>query len=331
VVVYKRQSLPSSFEVELTTWWTKDGGRTWQARRGLQSDLGIVTGLDVMMIDPEHGWLFGTGAQAMWTSNVYFFETRNGGTQWEMVYDYAKHLSDTDTLHIGGYYPFAEHFTFVSETAGFFSNGRLFGTQDGGRTWIYQLLEPPAEFPDVDCNAGNCKYLNTVSVPQFTSPRDGILMWRIYLNSDEAMTSFTYGDPLNQLPEAQYLYFTQDGGLTWVPRSSPVKIGTVTFLDGQRGWQLGKSDPDPAATTQLYQTMDGGETWSWVVEDCPLSLGSELQFVDDQTGFGFYPDSASYYYRGLDTRAPTSDENPSLYTTSDGGHSWVRVELRINP
>jgi photosystem II stability/assembly factor-like uncharacterized protein len=154
---------------------------------------------------------------------------------------------------------------------------------------------------------------------------------RAYLNSDEVMTAFTYGDPLKQLPEAQYFYFTHDGGQSWVPRPSPVKIGTVVFLDAQRGWLLGKSDPDSDATTQLYQTLDGGETWSQVAADCPLPLGSELQFVDDLNGFAYYPYSASYYYRVFDTRAPTSDQNSPLYRTSDGGRSWETVELQIIP
>jgi photosystem II stability/assembly factor-like uncharacterized protein len=126
-------------------------------------------------------------------------------------------------------------------------------------------------------------------------------------------------------------WWTADGGQTWVPRPSPVKIGTVAFLDAQRGWLLGKSDPDPETTTQLYQTTDGGVNWSQVATDSPLPLGSELQFVDDLNGFAFYPYSASYDYRGLDARAPTSDQNSPLHKTIDGGRSWEKIELHIAP
>jgi len=331
LAIHHRTFLPSSGVVEVTAWWTTDGGQTWQARGTISSDLGVMERIGVSFSDQSHGWILGIGSQAMWSSAVHIFETQDGGDHWELVYAFADHLSDPDPLSIGGYYPFTEHFAFVTTTAGFFSDGRMFSTQDGGRTWSPRPINPPADLPDLDCTSNDCKYMDTISVPEFPSSQDGLSVRRVYLTSEEVMASFTYGDPLKRLPEFQYLYYTHDGGQTWVPTSSPVKIGTVSFLDGQRGWLLGKSDPDQTAPILLYQTTDAGKTWNQITANCPLLLGSELQFIDDQTGFAFYTEPASYIYRAWDMRVMTSDQYPTVFSTQDGGRSWVEFKIRAIP
>jgi photosystem II stability/assembly factor-like uncharacterized protein len=328
VVVYNRQLLPTSDAVEVTTWRTNDGGQTWQVGETIPTHLGVMEGIEVMMLDPDHGWMLGIGTPAMGNANVRFSETQDGGMHWKVVYDTSDHLTDPNALWVGGYYPYVTHFIFVSEAVGFFSDGRLFSSQDEGSSLISHPLDPPIDFPDIDCTGSDCKYRDTISAPHFTSPKAGALLRRIYLNSEEVINSFAFGDPLTQLPLAQYLYFTHDGGQTWVPKPSPVKIGTVYFWNAQTGWLLGKNDPDPATTTQFYQTTDGGETWKQVLADCPLPLGSELQFVDDQIGYAFYPSTVLDYYKNFDERV---NQAPLLFSTHDGGRSWVKVEPQIAP
>jgi photosystem II stability/assembly factor-like uncharacterized protein len=332
VAVSSRSSLPESPTVEVVPWRTTDGGQTWQTGETLPIEQAseFYPG-QLYFIDPEHGWMLGESDSGMGNMRVHLFETQDGGMNWEMVYDSANHLSDPDTLWIKGYYPFPKHFTFTSKSVGFFSGGRLFSSQDGGRSWAFRQLDPPGDIPDIDCQGGNCKYLDTVSEPRFTSAQDGVLTRRAYLNSDVVMDVFVYyPNTLNRLPlpTAQYLYFTHDGGQSWVPKPSPVKIGTVYFWNVQTGWLLGKSDPDPATATQLYQTIDGGETWTQVLADSSLPLGSELQFVDDQTGYAFYPSTVLDYYKDFDERV---NQAPLLFSTHDGGRSWVKVEPQIAP
>jgi len=139
-----------------------------------------------------------------------------------------------------------------------------------------------------------------------------------------------YPNTLNRLPlpTSQYFYFTHDGGQTWVSKPSPVKIGTVYFSNAQTGWLLGKNDPDPATLTQLYQTKDGGESWSLLATDCPLPLGSELQYVDEQNGFAYYPVGGIDFYKDFDRRV---GQTTALYWTRDGGKSWITIEPRILP
>lgn len=332
VVVYDWQSLPTS-KIEVTTWRTRDGGHTWQAGQNVQSPIGVVEGLEVMMLNPDQGWLLGIRAPAMYSSSLRFFETQDGGVNWDMVYDAVEHLSDPEVLWLGVFYPYSEkHFTFLPDHTGFFSDGRkLSNSKDGGRTWIARPLDPPAGYLDIDCHSSDCKYLDTISTPEFSSSKEGMLLRRVYRNSEKVMNSFLYGDELNELPQAQFIYFTQDGGKTWTPKPIPLKIGTVSFVDAQTGWLLGKNDPDPATPTELYQTTDAGETWTQISAACPLPLGGEIQFADGKAGFAIYPFSAFYYYRDFDARTIEAAQTSSLFYTRDGGHSWAKADLQVIP
>jgi photosystem II stability/assembly factor-like uncharacterized protein len=105
-------------------------------------------------------------------------------------------------------------------------------------------------------------------------------------------------------------------------------MGTVHFRNPQTGWLIGKNDADPTTATRLYQTDDGGATWTQISSDCPLPLGSELQFFDEQTGFAFYPSPVSDYYKDFDSRV---NQTSGLFSTLDGGRSWGKVQPQITP
>jgi photosystem II stability/assembly factor-like uncharacterized protein len=331
MVLYNWQALPTSNTSEITTWRTHDGGHTWQAGEKMPSHPYTIERFSLMMLDANQGWLLGIGAPAMGNATVQLFETRNGGLNWEMVYDTSHNISDPNGLWVENFYPYEKIFRFLPNQSGFFSNGSLFSSPDGGRSWKRRSLDPPAGFPDIDCMSIGCKYLNVVSAPEFTSSQAGVLLRRVYLNSEEVRNSLMYGADLGQLPEAQFLYFTRDGGKTWVPRPLPVKIGTAYFMNGQTGWLLGKNDPDPTTATQLYQTTNAGETWTQISADCPLPIGGKLQFLDGQTGFAFYPLSDVVYYRYFDDRLLEAVDKSILFYTKDGGYSWDKVEPQIAP
>jgi photosystem II stability/assembly factor-like uncharacterized protein len=334
VVISDRSFLPTSSTVDVIPWRTTNAGQTWQKGETIPIYAVDFYPLQLDFIDPEHGWLLCESNSGMNNMRLHLFETRDGGIHWDIVYDSIDHISDTDTLWIKGYYPYSEHITFASETAGFFSDGMLFGSQDGGKSWVFRPLSPPADLLDIDCQGGNCEYLATVSSPQFTSAQDGVLIRRVYSNSDLVLDVFIYyPNTLNRLPLpiAQYLYYTDDSGQTWAPKASPVMIGTVCFIDPDTGWLLGKNDPDPAAPTQLYQTTNAGEIWNQISSVSPLPLGSELQFVDEHTGFAFYPWSATDFYKDFDNRVVEASQNSYLYSTNDGGRSWIKIDPRLSP
>ncbi len=243
VVASNRSSPLKSPIVDVVPWRTRDGGQTWQTGETLRIEQASeLSPSHLFFIDPQHGWMLGESDAGMQNMRVHFFETRDGGFHWEMMYDTVDHLSDPDTLWIKGYFPFPEHFTFTSETTGFFSDGRLFNTQDGGRSWIFRPLDPPADIPDIDCQGGDCKYLDTISAPQFSSIQDGVLIRRAYLNSEVVMDVFVYyPNTLNRLPlpTAQYFYFTHDSGQTSGPEAFACKDWHGIFHERANGLAIG--------------------------------------------------------------------------------------------
>ena len=57
-------------------------------------------------------------------------------------------------------------------------------------------------------------------------------------------------------------------------------------------------------------------------------LVNQLQFVDEQNGFSYYPPDVIDFYKGFDQRV---GQTSSQYSTNDGGYSWVIVDPRVTP
>lgn len=92
------------------------------------------------------------------------------------------------------------------------------------------------------------------------------------------------------------------------------KQDDVVFVDRSTGW-YGNGQG------KLYKTVDGGETWTKVM-DRPGTFVRALGFVDATTGFlgNVGPD----YFPGV------SDPQP-LYRTRDGGLTWTPVTEVAGP
>jgi len=331
VVVSTRSHLPERAAVDVYTRQTRDGGISWEIGETMSFEFQDFYPEELTLIDLQHGWMLAASDAAMGVRRAEIFETQNGGLRWEKRYDSADHLSDPTTLWLGGFYPFASRLVFRDAQNGFFSDGEGVVSRDQGTSWDSFSLSGPDGFAEGE-------YLSSISVPQFTSDDNGFLLRRFYRKSETSLAVFTRYPNATQrmpLPDAQYFYFTRDGGLTWTPSLSPVKLGTVFFLDGQTGWLLGKSDADPAAPTLLYHTKDGAETWAVLDPDSPLPLGSAVQFVDQQTGFAYLPYAFSGIYRDFDARVQVAGQNemqiPALFTTLDGGKTWAKIEMQSKP
>lgn len=117
---------------------------------------------------------------------------------------------------------------------------------------------------------------------------------------------------------------TRDGGATWKIAALPgsEQVAAIYFTDDSHGWILAaKSYPEKEEKT-LYQTEDGGATWSKIMgslssSDAALehllpSSGSELSMVFRDRMHGY----VSMISSGI----------PKLYTTDNGGISWSEVK-----
>ena len=154
--------------------------------------------------------------------------------------------------------------------------GVIITTSDGGVTWNVQHNVDGFDFYDV----------------HFTDQHTG---WAVGGN-------YPFGS------RAGFLVKTTDGGANWQSRPSPVAGGltAVFFRDSRHGWIGGNE----SSTGQIYQTVDGGETWSLLFTLPPAYSVEDIFFVDAQTGW-----------------VASSGRGGSVFRTTDGGRNWEESDL----
>jgi photosystem II stability/assembly factor-like uncharacterized protein len=91
---------------------TKDGGKTWEAQLGGDSESTDRELTEVFFLDAKNGWTRGGAEKLMRTSD--------GGVSWEEVGRLSQH---------------AWKLNFVSPKTGFTARGEIRRTDDGGKTW----------------------------------------------------------------------------------------------------------------------------------------------------------------------------------------------------
>jgi photosystem II stability/assembly factor-like uncharacterized protein len=253
----------------VTIYRTADGGQTWDSGAPVTISGGGPGSFD--FIDSQHGWLLlalgaGAGSEA-----VEILRTVDGGTSWEVV-SLTAGLPDQSTpgsLPLGcdkSGIGFADPAT--GWATGFCPGGKVFfyATRDGGLTWEWQTLPPPAGYP-ADLFSGCQCALNP---PIFTSAQDGFMPVGVFETTD-----------------AWFLYITHDGGATWNPSPLPTTglVDSVDFIDAGNGWFTDRE--------LLYATHDGGQTWIPVGQFPTEDLSGKLNFVN--TSDGWFTDGRQLY------------------------------------
>ncbi len=229
--------------------WTEDGGQGW--RDLTPAGTGPLAG--AFFLTPEQGWAAAVEAP---DGALAILRTRDGGERWERAL--LPETEPVEQLSLGFTDAQNGWVRVKLATSNAFSLGRLYRTQDGGRTWTaYEL--PGAE--------------------------------GVYFSS--ALEGWALGGP-----QDDSLYRTTDGGRTWTPQAAgreaafalqslepaplslPPGALQYSFLTPQTGWvevfegtcsgdkvPVGVEPPPDAepfscqARTRLLFTEDGGRNW----------------------------------------------------------------------
>jgi photosystem II stability/assembly factor-like uncharacterized protein len=260
-----------------TLFHTQDGGQTWVTTSPPFDNARLE------FLDQNLGYALvdlGAGAGSHY---VAFYQTLDGGTSWTMVFTHEP--GEIKSLPNGGS---KNGITFRGVDQGWIGgtipmedNFYLFFTQDGGATWEKETdIALPEEF------AGS---MLDVWQPVFINATNAILPVRAYPPSGGIFL---------------LIYRSDDFGETWVYRGAVEDGEALDFITLDEGWL--------AAGATLFNTLDGGATWSAVLT-AGIAEGEvflNVDFVDHINGWV------------LTTPDSTTWELLKLYRTDDGGANW---------
>ncbi|MGD0611655.1 MAG: hypothetical protein ABSB41_09075 [Anaerolineales bacterium] len=236
----------------------------------------------------------------------------------------------------------------------------VFTTKDGGQTW--RDVTPPEPTPGQGLQwQALGAFIDTSSAwvvyaPSFGSPapqsvsiwytHDGGASWQVsqldtsayqeffdpshlvFMDNQHGWMLAHVGVGMNH--DYVVIAATSDGGVSWNVLLDPVKDGSIqscpkngmAFADTQTGWltpDCNGVDPTP----HLFQTVDGGSTWTRL--DLPAPVGQPDLFTNDSCGMHspavFSALAAAFDMKCLDN-ATFKVEQDYLYRTSDGGKTW---------
>jgi len=254
-----------------TILYTENGGATWVEQQS-NTDQRL---LDIAVADAGHVWIVGR--------NGTMLRTVNGGADWVV-----QHTGTGKHIH-------AVH--FVNTTQGWAVGDTLdhiLHTTDGGATWVYQYTGI----------AEALKGLYFVSSVQgWASGTNGVILHTSNGMSWSAQASGT-GRNLNSVffinaeegwavGDSATILHTTDGGVSWVPQTSPVTflypdindgsidLYEVQFLSDRQGYIIGRYG-------YLLTTEDGGETWNYETVPFAYSLSFQVSAYPNPAGESVY-------------------------------------------
>lgn len=208
--------------------------------------------------------------------------SENGGTSWKDLSSVPGTVSSIDfvTNKIG---------YLVSRPVNGGANNYIYSTTNGGNSW-------------------NQIFAGSISTIKFLSPTTGFAMLRTSSSSSQ--------------PYSAGIYKTINGGRTWSlvpsPLYSAATYGSFSFSSPSDGWLLVGIEPSAGSENKyLYNTTDGGSSWSLVAQSkfsssqTMITSGvmpatgyvTQLQFISSQLGFMALARSG-------------------IYATDDGGLTW---------
>ena len=195
-------------------------------------------------------------------------------------------------------------------------NGFLSRTEDGGRTWVRQLVQTTAAINDIYFRDKDAGFLITGNA--IFATHDNGMRWsevrrfqpREFDGAEVELYSVRFsskkkGWVVGSVSKREHvidsiLLYTDNAGETWQRQRAPSRLELIhiDFANDKRGWIAG-------AEGTILATVDGGQTW--------------IKQESGTTATIFHMDFRS------DKRGLAVGERGTILRTSDGGVTWAPV------
>ncbi len=265
-----------------SVYYTHDDGRTWLGTPVLASGTGIT---QITFVDAQHGWLLFNKGETAANEEIAIFRTTDGGATWLNIANADQQTATSEkSIPMSGK---KTGISFINTTQGWITGTTatdnlawLYTTGDGGVSWQTQSLSLPSgtqratTLPPTFFDTKNA----VLPVKIATSGSGGV---NVYVTHDSGTTwnstnsvqgvaeTLTFTDIQHgwlASSNTTTIETTADGGQHWNRLAGTFPAGirtinTLNFVSTTTGWAIGSST---ASTTALFQTHDGGKTWTQV-------------------------------------------------------------------
>ena len=232
---------------------TTDNGQTWTSL-----NIGSVDWIySIQFENADSGWIAVVPSAIADPGKI--METTDGGQTWTLLYTggrcAAMQRVNADVAYAGG------------------SNAYFSKTTDRGQTWtdINLPIDTSSTIIDI-CFLDPLNGYVLVSDPnsQVLRTNDGGLTWTAFYYfgmQDIYFETMSVGYGIRTSGYTSYIIKTTDGGATFSDlfQIDSIEMNQVRFLDNMHGYAIGGLYCGSGTCTQkpaLYETVDGGQTWS---------------------------------------------------------------------
>lgn len=197
--------------------------------------------------------------------------------------------------------------------------GFLSRTEDGGQSWVKQVVQTDAPINDIYFRDKEAGFL--ISGNAIFATRDNGMRWtevrrflpREFDGADVELYSVRFSSKKkgwvvgsvskNERVVDSILLYTNNGGETWLRQRAPSRLELIhiDFANDKRGWISG-------AEGTILATIDGGESWTKQEAGTKATI-FHLDFRNEKRGLAV-------------------GERGTLLRTSDGGVTWTPVTVK---
>jgi photosystem II stability/assembly factor-like uncharacterized protein len=311
---------------------TTDGGNTWTP---VVTTSGNNIYYDICLVN----------AQTIFIAGTYNVKTTNGGNNWFTQWDIPESYSVTTDV--------AGKKVLFSGGGGMLgTNGRtLVATIDNGTTYQQLSASIHINYSDIFFLNDSTGYL--AGYNQLYKTSDYAESWKPLITTWPAfgypVRNMFFVDEQHGYAATDNIYKTNNGGSTWVPTASPdgqsqFYSNRMHFFDALQGLTINNAG--------IYRTLNGGSSWS-LVQTAPTNVSfQDIGFAPNGKGVAVgYSGSAFissdygahwsvlplntsdylssvYFYNNNRGFIGTTDS--TLYKTTDGGATWVKINTGIH-